>query len=373
VSLLRTIFLYFSECDSRGCITLLPGAVDPDFLVNMTDEEERDMARGWAVLIDPYQGATGVAAFDRTWAREQQEQAGGLDNRCPITRWKPTRQQAFGALQSRLEQLHRTSRGPTVLVVQSSVARPELSKLLPGISELPQVWVPRNEKDNAYPAFSWHEHVSKVVFSRRRQHVRWLSAQVDSARCARVPLGNLSPDLPILTVDLAFARRLQQQQHLLWLSETTRPDLGVLDQAEDTLYEESLHYPQVNVPGCYRKVCVELQIRGLAINTILQSHHINDMEFGGASSSMGGSSLRAGAGSGGGGGGGASAGTVDSDMRYERSYDDREAPWEPFRILKSLVHAWTMQLAQVNGAGGELTAVDALRDEVLDHIYRWVG
>jgi hypothetical protein len=33
-----------------------------------------------------------------------------------------------------------------------------------------------------------------------------------------------------------------------------------------------------NNPGCYSTVCIELNIDGLAVNTLLQSRHVNDIE-----------------------------------------------------------------------------------------------
>ncbi|KAI4069028.1 DNA polymerase epsilon, catalytic subunit, partial [Homo sapiens] len=35
---------------------------------------------------------------------------------------------------------------------------------------------------------------------------------------------------------------------------------------------------EINSSGCYSTVCVELDLQNLAVNTILQSHHVNDME-----------------------------------------------------------------------------------------------
>lgn len=34
----------------------------------------------------------------------------------------------------------------------------------------------------------------------------------------------------------------------------------------------------VNNAGCYASYCVELEIDGLAVTTILQSHHVQDIE-----------------------------------------------------------------------------------------------
>lgn len=39
---------------------------------------------------------------------------------------------------------------------------------------------------------------------------------------------------------------------------------------------------EINSSGCYSTVCVELDIQNLAVNTILQSHHVNDMEGAGS-------------------------------------------------------------------------------------------
>ena len=34
----------------------------------------------------------------------------------------------------------------------------------------------------------------------------------------------------------------------------------------------------VNAPGAYKTVCVEIEVDALAVNTLLQSHHVNDIE-----------------------------------------------------------------------------------------------
>ena len=35
---------------------------------------------------------------------------------------------------------------------------------------------------------------------------------------------------------------------------------------------------EINAPGAYPTCCVQLSLHGLAVNTVLQSHHINDHE-----------------------------------------------------------------------------------------------
>lgn len=44
-----------------------------------------------------------------------------------------------------------------------------------------------------------------------------------------------------------------------------------------TDYEESLH-SAANNAGAYSSVCIELEIESLAVNTLLQHHHIHDID-----------------------------------------------------------------------------------------------
>ena len=34
----------------------------------------------------------------------------------------------------------------------------------------------------------------------------------------------------------------------------------------------------INHPGCYQSVCVQLDLDGLAVNTLFQAHHVHDIE-----------------------------------------------------------------------------------------------
>ena len=34
----------------------------------------------------------------------------------------------------------------------------------------------------------------------------------------------------------------------------------------------------MNFPGCYQSVCVELELEGLAVNTLIQAHHVHDID-----------------------------------------------------------------------------------------------
>jgi DNA polymerase epsilon subunit 1 len=53
-----------------------------------------------------------------------------------------------------------------------------------------------------------------------------LQAKLEQSRYLHVPLGNLPKDTTIFGCDLFYARHLQKHSHLLWCSESERPDLG---------------------------------------------------------------------------------------------------------------------------------------------------
>ena len=59
-----------------------------------------------------------------------------------------------------------------------------------------------------------------------------------------------------------------------------RPDLGGKEADDNRLMTEMEHGRSVvvNNPGIYRNVCAELDIDALAVNTLLQSHAIHDLE-----------------------------------------------------------------------------------------------
>lgn len=51
---------------------------------------------------------------------------------------------------------------------------------------------------------------------------------MEYARYAKIPIGNLSTeqDYAIFMTDVQFARYLKQSNQILWMSESTLPDLG---------------------------------------------------------------------------------------------------------------------------------------------------
>ena len=168
---------------------------------------------------------------------------------------------------------------------------------------------------------------------------------------------------------------LKKNGHLLWLSERTLPDLGGSEEDDTSFgmyirntpnYEEKTHFffclaeelvnPEVNAPGCYRNICIELDVIGLAVNTVLQSNYITELEGGTSLLSF------------------ENNPTLDENMdkaaRSIRSFDETFSCIKVFKILKNLITEWSSHV-------GATMTDDQLDNSpaaiLLGHFYRWIS
>ena len=59
-------------------------------------------------------------------------------------------------------------------------------------------------------------------------------------------------------------------KHLLWYSDTSKPDLGGHEDKDYRMYfQEEIENPEIVQKGFYRQYTVELDLSSLAVNTIL--------------------------------------------------------------------------------------------------------
>lgn len=73
------------------------------------------------------------------------------------------------------------------------------------------------------------------------------------SRYYHIPIGNLPDDISTFGTDLFFSRHLHHHNHLLWLSPTSRPDLGGKEADDSRLvmeFDERVSV-EINHPGCY--------------------------------------------------------------------------------------------------------------------------
>ncbi|KAL6508685.1 hypothetical protein OROGR_023396 [Orobanche gracilis] len=223
------------------------------------------------------------------------------------------------------------------------------------LEDFPCVTIPSNVCDNQYQAIGWQVITAKIGLQRCVASSQWLNERLTLSRYAHIPLGNFEVDWLIHTTDIFFSRALRDQRQVLWISDSGIPDLGGTDGEVPCFIDESLcvddsftyqvSQPVLTYPGAYRKVTVELKIHHLAINAILKSNLVNEMEGGalfGLDQEL-------------------NPATYNSDKQY--FFDEATSCAPAFRILKQLIQRC---LADA------VTSGNVFADAVLQQLYRWL-
>ncbi|OWK53601.1 DNA polymerase epsilon catalytic subunit A [Lonchura striata] len=246
-------------------------------------------------------------------------------------------------------------RGPTLVAVQSNWDLKQLASGIPIIEEFPLVPI-RLVDDISYSVLDWQRHAARRMIRHYLNLDTCLSQAFEMSRYYHIPIGNLPDDISTFGSDLFFSRHLRRHNHLLWLSPTARPDLGGKEADDNRLVMEfdERASVEINNPGCYSTVCLELDIQSLAVNTVLQSHHVNDME-GGSSMSISFDVIQQ-----------ASLEdmvTGNQAANIPASYDETALCSNTFRILKSMVVSWVKEITQYH---------NVYADNQVIHFYRWL-
>ncbi|XP_064424312.1 DNA polymerase epsilon catalytic subunit A [Latimeria chalumnae] len=260
----------------------------------------------------------------------------------------------YRAIQRLLLNYKDERRGPTLIAIQSNWDLKRLSNGMPVFEEFPLVPVHIID-EISYNVLDWQRHGARRMIKHYLNLDSCLTQAFEMARYYHIPVGNLPEDISTFGSDLFFSRHLRRHNHLLWLSPNSRPDLGGKEMDDNRLvmeFDEKVSV-EINNPGCYSTVCVELDIQSLAVNTILQSHHINDME-------------------------GASSVGISFDVIQQASledmvtgnqtntlasYDETALCSNTFRILKSMVVGWVKEITQYH---------NVYADNQVMHFYRWL-
>ncbi|CAH3120153.1 unnamed protein product [Pocillopora meandrina] len=266
--------------------------------------------------------------------------------------------QTYRAIQRFLMAYKEEKRGPTMILVQSPWDLSHLTSSIPSLQEFPLVCLPYSDSNAQHNVLDWQRHAARRMVQHFLEVELFFQAQLELAQYFHVPVGNVPSDPTLFAADLFYARHLQKHNHLLWMSPTDRPDLGGKEDDDNRLsvVSEEGGNIEVNSPGCYPTVCVELSIDCFAVNTVLQSAHINDFEGGSATGisfdSMPQASLEELV------QGGSSAASSLT------TYDEAALCSSAFRILKGMVHSWLHEVSTY----GNLNA-----DAQLMHFYRWLA
>jgi DNA polymerase epsilon subunit 1 len=236
------------------------------------------------------------------------------------------------------------------IVISSAKERNYFERNVPKLAKFPVLSMSNTKGPHTLDVFPWQSHVASKMLNRYLSLGAWLSRVVALAEYYDVPVGHVDGDQPLFMSDITFARHLVQQDSILWWSRGNFPDLDGME--NDNKSAEDLPNTEFLSPGCYANVCLEVTVRNLAVNSVLHSVMVNELE----------------------GSGGATA--FDSVSRTLDEYANEESQrdltlggssisTQTFGILKSMVKTWLLDKIQ-----GNFTSPATL---AIDHFWRWIS
>ncbi|XP_037072699.1 DNA polymerase epsilon catalytic subunit A-like [Pollicipes pollicipes] len=244
-------------------------------------------------------------------------------------------------------------RGPTVIAVQSQLEFGSLYAQLPILGDFPLVPVHVCDSDQLFQSLEWQRAGARAMLRHFLNSPLILETTAEQCRYFHVPVGNLPADATLFGEDLFYSRHLRKHNHVLWASPTERPDLGGKEADDQRLLieGEELTRADINCPGAYETICIELDVDSLAPTAILQSQHISEAE--GISSYV--------------------AFDAAPQVSLEEmlagqtpqmaSYDQSVLSYGAFKVLRSMVHSLLLDVTQHQ---------NVFADYQMVHLYRWL-
>ncbi|KAG6376841.1 hypothetical protein JVT61DRAFT_1867 [Boletus reticuloceps] len=237
-----------------------------------------------------------------------------------------------------------------MIIISSSKEQVYFDTHVPKLSRFPVLSMPRAKVYHSLDVFPWHTHVAQKMLRRYLMCGPWLDHSIALSDYYDIPIGHVDGDQPLVLSDISFARRLIQQDIVLWWSPTERPDLGGGE--ADNRPTEELQNTEFMTPGCYSNVCLEVTVRNLAVNSVLHSVVVNELEGSGGTTAF------------------------DSTSHTLSAYNRGEAQRDPtlgesnvstltFGIMKSIVKTWLLDNIKGNFESPATIAID--------HFWRWIS
>lgn len=243
---------------------------------------------------------------------------------------------------------------PSLLVCQSPKSRSYFESRVTNLARMPFFVLQSSRSDNTFPALLWQGPACRRMLRCYVWSARWVKGRIALADKFDMPLCNLEGDLPLMLSDLDLARRLSKADFLLWWSPGVRPDLGGREtDANSQQTTEELVSPEISRPGCFSNASLELDLRNLAVNAVLQAALVYDLEGADGAASIGfesaAHSLREYA-----------KGTAHAAVALGETL----LPTGTFNVLRSMVRHWATEAEKDEGGHFQL---------LLDHFWRWTS
>ncbi|KAG6324716.1 DNA polymerase epsilon catalytic subunit [Claviceps purpurea] len=188
-----------------------------------------------------------------------------------------TRRKAHLEISDVVKKMRKDETRPQIMIIQSS-QRKSLVHDVPVLGEFPVLPLKYDAADSSLPPLGWQGVVARRLLGHYLGLGSWILHLTALARYGDVPLCNLEREDPRFLIDIAYARRLQTNGVVLWWSAGPRPDHAGYEKDNLLGALDTVKMPNVNNPGTYSSVCIDMDVRNLAINTILTSSLINELE-----------------------------------------------------------------------------------------------
>jgi DNA polymerase epsilon subunit 1 len=266
-----------------------------------------------------------------------------------------TPQRAFRALARDLTTLRTAKQGSALLTISSSQPQEYYEINLGSVmAEFPVLMFPSVKAENDLPALGWQLYSVRRMIASYFRISTMIKRRIEVAAYFDLPLSNLEVDFAVLAADVDFARRLTAQDMVLWWSSAPAPDLGGREQDNNNAGQpiEEVENLEMSKPGCYSNVVFEVNLRDLAINSVLQSGAVNNIEGNGAGSmAFDNASHNLDE---------YSKGTVHSSV----SFGDSTLTSQVFGVVKSMVKSWYVAKVRGRSTDSPLLA---------DNFWRWAS
>lgn len=255
------------------------------------------------------------------------------------------RRKALLELGDLLKRMRKDETKPLILAIQSPHRR-LLVHEMPILGELPLLPVESIISDGNLPSLGWETFFAKICVNRYLSLSSWIQHLIELAKYGDIPLCNLERDDPKFLIDIAYARRLQKNNVVLWWSAAPRPDHAGYEKDDILGPLKSIQVPDINNPGAYPSVCIDIDLRNLTINTILTSSLINELEGNNPTSF--------------------DSVAPSNDMTGDGNsilYSDEAFATAGISVLREMVKVWWAEACKGSG----------MADIMVQHLVRWVG
>lgn len=210
-----------------------------------------------------------------------------------------TENKAFKGVQDVLNSYSQANNGPTMLLLNSTKGSSQIRKRVPSCNSYPLIVLPSppgqtQSASTSLTSLNWEkESIQHCFEAYLYASAESFDKQLEQARYARVPLGNLGIDAITTSYDVMYARVLQKNRALLWCgSKAGCPDIGLsslslapgsslmsfangnstdLDSNDIWGDEDENISPVISYSGAYRSICAEIDIHYLAIAALSDS------------------------------------------------------------------------------------------------------